>query len=82
MLNYLFSINFFKSTLLAFPLLLFSFSAIASDIVTAYKNTKYTSKDGGFIICTKEGVEKLHSKRLSQVENNETVHTGTLGFLS
>ena len=77
MLKYLFSLNFFKSTLLALSLLLFYSSAISSDIVTAHKNTEYMSKDGGFIICTKEGIGKLYKKRLSQVENNETVHTGS-----
>ncbi len=45
--------------------------------IAAYKNTKYISKDGGFIICTKEGVEKLYKKRLSQIEARETVHTGS-----
>ena len=75
--SYLFSINFFKSSLLALSLfLLFYSSAIASDIVTAHKNTEYISKDGGYIICTKSGVEKLYDKRHSQIENNETVYTG------
>ena len=45
--------------------------------IAVYKDTKYISPVGGFIICTKEGVEELYKKRLSQVENNETVHTGS-----
>ena len=73
MIKYLFLLtNFLRSALLALSLLLFSFSALAD-----YKNTGYISPDGGFIICTKEGVEKLYKKRLSQIENNETVHTGS-----
>ena len=71
-IKYLFSLNFFKSTLLALSLLLFSFSALAD-----YKNTEYISSDGGFIICTKEGVEKLYKKRLSQIEARERIHTGS-----
>ena len=37
----------------------------------------HTDPGNGYIICTEEGVAKLHSTRLSQVENNETVHTGS-----
>ena len=50
-------------------------AAQKKDIVTAYKNTEYISKDGGFIICTKSGIEKLHRKRLSQIEARETITT-------
>ena len=75
MLNYLFSLYFFKSTLLA-SFLLLSSSAIADD-KHAHTNTKYISPDGGFIICTKEGVEKLYKKRLSQIEARERIHTGS-----
>ncbi len=44
--------------------------------IAVYKNTRYISKDGGFIICTKEGVEKLYKKRLSQIEKREVMYTG------
>ncbi len=75
MLNYLFSLNFFKSTLLALSLLLFSLSAIAEHKNTRYK---YPIESGdGFIICTKEGIEKLHRIRCSQVENKKVIYTGT-----
>ena len=40
-----------------------------------FTNTKYKIRDGGFVICTKEGVEKLHRKRLSQLETGETITT-------
>ena len=75
-LKYLFSLIFFRIALCGFSLLLllFSSSAIASDIVV-HKNTEYTNEAGGFIICTKEGIEKLYKKRLSQLETGETITT-------
>ena len=72
MLKYLFSTNFLRSFLLAFSLLLFSFNALSAD-----KGTKYISPGDGFVICTKEGVEKLHSIRLSQIEAGEIISTGS-----
>ena len=51
-------------------------AAQKKDIVTSYKDTKYISPDGGYIICTKSGVEKLSGIRHSQVEAGKTVHTG------
>ena len=36
-------------------------------------NTLYTSGKGGFIICTKKGVEELRNIRLSQIENRKTI---------
>ena len=74
MLKYLFLLNFFKSALLA-SFLLLSSSAIADD-KHVHTNTKYISPDGGFIICTKEGVEELYKKRLSQIEKREVMYTG------
>ncbi len=41
-----------------------------------FTNTKYKIRDGGFVICTKEGVEKLYKKRLSQIEKREVMYTG------
>ena len=72
MIKYLFLLNFFKSSLLALSLLLFSFNALSAD-----KDTIYISPDGGYVICTKEGVKKLYDKRLSQIEARETIYTGT-----
>ena len=70
MLKCLFYVYFFKSALQAFPLLLFSLSAIAE-----YKNTKYISPDGGYVICTEKGAETLSNIRLSQVEDREIIET-------
>ncbi len=44
--------------------------------IAVYKNTKYISPDGGFVICTKSGIEKLYKKRLSQIEKGEVIYTG------
>ena len=42
-----------------------------------FTNTRYKVREGGFVICTKEGVEKLYNIRLSQLENNETITTNS-----
>ena len=42
-----------------------------------YKNTRYISLGDGFVICTKSGIEKLHSIRHSQVKARERIHTGS-----
>ena len=44
--------------------------------IAVYTNTKYISPDGGFVICTKSGVEELYKKRLSQIEKREVIYTG------
>ena len=76
MLNYLFSLDFFRIALCGFSLLLLLFSSNAS-ARDWYTNTRYKNiaVDGGFIICTKSGIEKLYKKRLSQVEARETITT-------
>ena len=74
MFNYLFSLDFFRIALCGFSLLLLLFSSNAS-ARDWYTNTKYKVRDGGFIICTKSGIEKLYKKRLSQVEARETITT-------
>ena len=49
---------------------------------TYYKKTIYTSETEGFIVCTTIGAEKLHSKRLSQLINKETIYLGDKSILS
>ena len=66
MIKYLFSLNFFRIFSLFFALL--SSSAIAE-----YQDTQYISKDGGFIICTKKGVEELSDIRQSQIDSKEVI---------
>ena len=70
MFNYLFFI--FKYCLGSFSLFLFFSSSSA---IAEYKDTRYINTGGGFIICTKSGIEKLYSKRLSQVEKKEVIYT-------